>query len=141
MSLSIFSGSGDAASRSTATSFPSRVTASGPGLTKARVGQKNSFTVNCSNAGQSCLFASMFGPGGPCDLNLKHSGGNIYTVNYSVSEAGRYTLHVKWGDDHIPGNPVFSSHRSVLTFLLFPFFRFTFHHRRRLIDTRAFYSS
>lgn len=101
-------GTSDASSRSTATSFPSQVTASGPGLTKARVGQKNTFTVNCSNAGQSCLFASMFGPGGPCDLNLKHSGGNIYSVNYSVSEAGRYTLHVKWGDDHIPGNSIIS---------------------------------
>lgn len=42
-------------------SYPSRVTASGVGLTKAFVGKQNSFTVNCSNAGEysfkrSCNF-------------------------------------------------------------------------------------
>lgn len=55
--------------------------------------------------GPACLFASMYGPGGPCDLNLKHVGGNIYTVNYRVGDRGTYTVHVKWGDDHIPGSP------------------------------------
>ena len=47
----------------------------------------------------------MFGPGGPCDLNLKHVGGNVYTVSYNVNEKGTYTLHVKWGEDAIPGSP------------------------------------
>lgn len=47
----------------------------------------------------------MFGPSGPCDLNLKHVGGNVYSVNYTVGERGIYTLQVKWGDDHIPGSP------------------------------------
>lgn len=103
--LFFYIATGEGSSRPVQTSFPSKVTASGAGLHKARVKQQNSFVVNCSNAGQSCLFASMFGPGGPCDLNLKHVGNNVYSVNYSVSETGRYTLHVKWGDDHIPGSP------------------------------------
>lgn len=34
----------------------SKVTAKGPGLTKAFVGQKNNFCVDCSKAGKSLYF-------------------------------------------------------------------------------------
>ena len=47
----------------------------------------------------------MFGSGGPCDVSITHVGGHVYTIGYSVTQTGVYTLHVKWGDHAIPGSP------------------------------------
>ncbi|KAL7979831.1 hypothetical protein Chor_008169, partial [Crotalus horridus] len=60
----------------------SKVVARGPGLTKAFVGQKNTFTVY-----------------------VKHMGNRVYSVTYTVKEKGDYILIVRWGDEAVPGSP------------------------------------
>ncbi|XP_059813594.1 filamin-A-like [Hypanus sabinus] len=84
----------------------SKVAAKGLGLNKAFVGQKNSFTVDCSRAGSNMLLVGVHGPKVPCEeVLVKHLGGKLYSVSYILKEKGNYTLVVKWGDDHIPGSP------------------------------------
>ncbi|XP_067228456.1 filamin-B isoform X2 [Chanodichthys erythropterus] len=84
----------------------SKVICHGPGLSKGILGRKNTFYVDCSKAGQNLLFVGMHGPTVPCErLTIIHMGGHQYRINYAVKERGKYTLAVKWGDEHIPGSP------------------------------------
>ncbi|XP_062418891.1 filamin-A isoform X2 [Pungitius pungitius] len=84
----------------------SKVTAKGQGLSKALVGQKNSFSVDCSKAGRNMLLVGVDGPKVPCEeILVKHLGNRLYNVSYQLKEKGEYVLVVKWGDEHIPGSP------------------------------------
>ncbi|XP_061125143.1 filamin-C-like isoform X1 [Syngnathus typhle] len=84
----------------------SKVVSRGAGLSKAFVGQKNSFMVDCSKAGSNMLMVGVHGPRAPCEeVYVKHAGHRMYNVTYTVKEAGNYIVMVKWGDAHIPGSP------------------------------------
>ncbi|XP_038578999.1 filamin-A isoform X2 [Micropterus salmoides] len=84
----------------------SKVVAKGLGLTKGFIGQKNSFTVDCSKAGRNMLLVGVDGPKVPCEeILVKHLGNRMYNVSYQLKEKGEYILVVKWGDEHIPGSP------------------------------------
>ncbi|XP_019753210.1 filamin-C-like isoform X3 [Hippocampus comes] len=84
----------------------SKVVSRGAGLSKAFVGQKNSFMVDCSKAGSNMLMVGVHGPRAPCEeVYVKHAGHRMYNVTYTVKEVGNYILMVKWGDAHIPGSP------------------------------------
>uniref|UniRef100_A0A3Q1JKA0 Calponin-homology (CH) domain-containing protein n=1 Tax=Anabas testudineus TaxID=64144 RepID=A0A3Q1JKA0_ANATE len=89
-----------------AQSDASKVVAKGVGLTKGYVGQKNSFSVDCSKAGRNMLLVGVDGPRVPCEeILVKHLGNRLYNVSYQLKEKGEYILVVKWGDEHIPGSP------------------------------------
>uniref|UniRef100_A0AAR2KRQ0 Calponin-homology (CH) domain-containing protein n=1 Tax=Pygocentrus nattereri TaxID=42514 RepID=A0AAR2KRQ0_PYGNA len=84
----------------------SEITSHGPGLSEASIGQKNTFYVDCSKAGENMLFVGMLGPTVPCErVTVRHLGKNQYSINYTLKERGKYILAVKWGDEHIPGSP------------------------------------
>ncbi|XP_071657326.1 filamin-A isoform X2 [Patagioenas fasciata] len=84
----------------------SKVVAKGLGLNKAFVGQKNSFSVDCSKAGNNMLLVGVQGPRSPCEeIVVKHLGNQLYNVGYLLRERGDYVLVVKWGDQHIPNSP------------------------------------
>ncbi|KAF0036580.1 hypothetical protein F2P81_011892 [Scophthalmus maximus] len=84
----------------------SKVVAKGQGLTKGFIGQKNSFSVDCSKAGRNMLLVGVDGPKVPCEeILVKHLGNRLYNVSYQLKEKGEYILVVKWGDEHIPGSP------------------------------------
>ncbi|CAH2313059.1 filamin-B isoform X3 [Pelobates cultripes] len=84
----------------------SKVTSKGAGLSKAFLGQKSTFTVDCSKAGSNMLLVGVHGPTIPCEeVSIKHLGNKQYNVTYHVKEKGDYTLVVKWGEEHIPGSP------------------------------------
>ncbi|KAM6982885.1 filamin-A isoform 4-T4 [Tautogolabrus adspersus] len=84
----------------------SKVVAKGTGLTKGFIGQKNSFSVDCSKAGRNMLLVGVDGPKVPCEeILVKHLGNRLYNVSYQLKEKGEYILVVKWGDEHIPGSP------------------------------------
>ncbi|XP_030888187.1 filamin-B [Leptonychotes weddellii] len=89
-----------------ASSDASKVTSKGAGLSKAFVGQKSSFLVDCSKAGSNMLLIGVHGPTTPCEeVSMKHVGNQQYNVTYVVKEKGDYVLAVKWGEEHIPGSP------------------------------------
>ncbi|VDK34571.1 unnamed protein product [Taenia asiatica] len=82
------------------------VTCSGTGLTHAYIGSSNTFTVNAQNAGNDVLYVGVSGPIVPCEeVNIKHLGENLFSVQYSVRDRGRHYIMVKWGETHIPGSP------------------------------------
>uniref|UniRef100_A0A8D0CKU8 Filamin C n=2 Tax=Scleropages formosus TaxID=113540 RepID=A0A8D0CKU8_SCLFO len=84
----------------------SKVVSRGAGLSKAYVGQKNTFTVDCSKAGTNMLMVGVHGPKTPCEeVYVKHMGNRMYNVTYTVKEKGDYILIVKWGDENVPGSP------------------------------------
>uniref|UniRef100_A0A8U7NNA0 Filamin B n=1 Tax=Corvus moneduloides TaxID=1196302 RepID=A0A8U7NNA0_CORMO len=88
------------------TSDASKVVSRGAGLSKAFVGQKSSFSVDCSKAGSNMLLVGVHGPTIPCEeVSIRHLGSHQYNVAYVVKERGDYVLAVKWGDEHIPGSP------------------------------------
>ncbi|XP_010222993.1 PREDICTED: filamin-B-like, partial [Tinamus guttatus] len=83
-----------------------KVVAKGLGLNKAFVGQKNSFTVDCSKAGNNMLLVGVQGPRAPCEeIVVKHLGNQLYNVGYLLRDRGDYVLVVKWGDQHVPNSP------------------------------------
>ncbi|KAF7664185.1 hypothetical protein LDENG_00185990 [Lucifuga dentata] len=89
-----------------ADSDASKVLSRGPGLSKAFVGQRSSFSVDCSKAGKNMLLVGVYGPQVPCEeVLVKHLGNLQYNVGYLLKERGSYVLVVKWGDNHIPGSP------------------------------------
>ncbi|XP_067360675.1 filamin-B isoform X2 [Channa argus] len=84
----------------------SKVLSRGTGLSKAFVGQRSSFSVDCSKAGKNMLMVGVHGPQVPCEeVLVKHLGNLQYNVSYVLKEQGNYILVVKWGDDHVPGSP------------------------------------
>ncbi|XP_047439837.1 filamin-B isoform X1 [Mugil cephalus] len=89
-----------------ADSDASKVLSRGPGLSRAFVGQRSNFSVDCSKAGKNMLLVGVHGPQVPCEeVLVKHSGNLQYNVSYLLKERGNYILVVKWGEDHIPGSP------------------------------------
>nr|XP_057930810.1 filamin-C-like [Doryrhamphus excisus] len=101
-----YSTTSTSSSTSKLTSDASKVVCRGMGLSKAAVGQKNNFTVDCSKAGSNMLMVGVHGPQAPCEeVYVKHMGNKLYNVTYTVKDKGSYTLIVKWGDDNVPGSP------------------------------------
>ncbi|XP_075285684.1 LOW QUALITY PROTEIN: filamin-C [Opisthocomus hoazin] len=83
-----------------------KVVARGPGLATAFLGQKNHFTVDCSKAGTNMLMVGVHGPKTPCEeVYVKHVGGRVYNVTYTVKEKGDYVVILRWGDADVPGSP------------------------------------
>ncbi|KAK1161563.1 filamin-B isoform X1, partial [Acipenser oxyrinchus oxyrinchus] len=81
----------------------SAVQCTGAGLSKAYVGQRSNFSVDCSKAGKNMLLVGVHGPTTPCEeVSVKHMGNRQYSVSYTVKEKGDYILAVKWGEEHIP---------------------------------------
>jgi len=73
---------------------------------RAKIGEKNSFSVNTENAGRGMIMVGVEGPVVPAkEICCVHKGGAVYAVNYILEEQGDYTLHVLWAGSHIPGSP------------------------------------
>ncbi|XP_011722215.2 filamin-B-like [Macaca nemestrina] len=73
----------------------SKVVTRGPGLSQAFVGQKNSFTVDCSKAGTNMMMVGVHSPKTPCEeVYVKQIGNRVYNVTYTVKEKGDYILIV-----------------------------------------------
>merc|ERR1711936_1268951 len=84
----------------------SAVTCKGPGIDRPTLGKQNSFSVDCSHAGNNVLFVGIYGPEKPCDeVYVKHQGDRSYGVSYKLSDPGQYILYVKWGDEHAKVSP------------------------------------
>ncbi|KAM9510776.1 LOW QUALITY PROTEIN: filamin-A-like [Guaruba guarouba] len=82
-----------------------RVVAKGLGLSKAFVGQKNSFSLDCSRAGNNMLLVGVQGPRCPCEeIVVKHLGNHLYNVSYVLRERGDHLLVIKWGEQR-PNSP------------------------------------
>lgn len=84
----------------------SKCSATGDGLKSARIGKPAEFKVDASRAGRGSIMVGVEGPEIPAqEIIVRHTGGNVYSVNYVLLESGDYILKVLWADCHIPGSP------------------------------------
>merc|ERR1712223_1360528 len=87
-------------------SLASHVKCSGSGIDNAKANRHNSFSVDCSKAGNTILYVGVYGPETPCEeVVIKHKGSKRYSVDYVVRERGQYIIFVKWGDELVAGSP------------------------------------
>uniref|UniRef100_A0A672FS27 Uncharacterized protein n=1 Tax=Salarias fasciatus TaxID=181472 RepID=A0A672FS27_SALFA len=70
------------------------VVSRGAGLSKAFIGQKNTFTVDCSKAGTNMLMVASTGRRRPARRCTSSTWGT-----------GSTSSSWKWGDENIPGSP------------------------------------
>jgi filamin len=100
----------------------SKVECKGLGMKKSFAGRMSQFNVDatkagasvhwnerrvCACAGEDMLLIAVMGPKGfPCEeLHVKHMGRGNYQVNYKITEKGMWFIHVKYGENHVPGSP------------------------------------
>ena len=77
----------------------------GPGLDKARVGEKAEFSANCERGGPGELKVEVQGPNGSVDAAITEDNGNVFSASFTPTEAGEHTVGVLWAEKHIGGSP------------------------------------
>ena len=79
--------------------------ASGPGLSRAHVGEPATFSVNCEAGGPGNLMAKISGPTGNVGTDIKELKDRDYKVKYTPLEAGPHTVSVLWDGKHVANSP------------------------------------
>lgn len=85
----------------------SKVVVKGAGLKRAMTNRVQSLTVDTKDAGLALLSVGMISPSGlpEAELSTKKVTATSYSISYKVQEAGEHVLHIKWGDEEVPGSP------------------------------------
>ncbi|TNN51674.1 Filamin-C [Liparis tanakae] len=77
---------------------PGKVTASGPGLRRARLGEDGVFTVDCSEAGEAELTVDVSSDSGAeAAVRVRDEGGGTYSVSYAPPAHGMHTITIRYG--------------------------------------------
>lgn len=87
---------------------PSQVYAYGPGLENGILDSfQGNFLVETKGAGPGTLKIRIHGPKGAFKVEMyrDHTKERRIGVRYNPNEPGRYTVNIKWADQHIPGSP------------------------------------
>jgi len=80
------------------------VTAYGPGLTTGNCNEPCNFTISTKGAGAGGLSLSVEGPS-KAKISYDDNKDGTVGVTYLPTEAGDYTVSVRFGDKHITGSP------------------------------------
>ncbi|MEQ2181435.1 hypothetical protein GOODEAATRI_011523, partial [Goodea atripinnis] len=85
---------------------PSKVTASGPGLEKAKAGEPATFTVDCTRAGDAELTIEIVSETGvKAEVHIQKTSEGTFSVTYIPSFHGTHTITIKYGGNAIPYFP------------------------------------
>lgn len=82
----------------------SKVKVSGPGVASGvRANIPQSFTVDCSKAGEAPLAVAVNGPKGLAEpVEVTDNGDGTHSVSYTPSMEGPYSVSIKYADEDIP---------------------------------------
>ncbi|KAJ7329309.1 hypothetical protein JRQ81_015483 [Phrynocephalus forsythii] len=85
---------------------PSKVTASGPGLERGKVGEVATFMVDCSKAGEAELTIEIISDSGvKAEVLIQNNSDGTYSITYIPSFPGTYTITIKYGGHPVPKFP------------------------------------
>ena len=74
---------------------PSKVTASGPGLERAKAGEPATFTVDCTSAGDAELTIEIISDAGAkAEVHVQDNGDGTYSITYIPQFHGMYTITI-----------------------------------------------
>ena len=81
------------------------IRAEGPGLMDCFVGDLGDFQIFIKHAGDGILTVQVKGPKAKSHVSEWKGAKRAVTCRYNHEVAGKYTINIKWGDDHIKGSP------------------------------------
>uniref|UniRef100_A0A671Y2Z2 Filamin C n=1 Tax=Sparus aurata TaxID=8175 RepID=A0A671Y2Z2_SPAAU len=85
---------------------PSKVTASGPGLERAKAGEPATFTVDCTRAGEAELTIEIVSEtGAKAEVHIQKTAEGTFSVTYIPPFHGAHTITIKYGGHMIPQFP------------------------------------
>nr|XP_029490900.1 filamin-C-like [Oncorhynchus nerka] len=85
---------------------PSQVTASGPGLDKAKAGEPAYFTVDCTSAGEAELTIEIVAESGAeSEVHIQKAAEGSFSVTYIPPFHGTHTITIKYGGHVVPNFP------------------------------------
>ena len=85
---------------------PKKCSVSGPGLSKACVGEPMNFSVKTDKAGEGKLEVSVDGPDGSTESpDVSQDGGSNFDVTYVPKQPGPHKVNVLWSGAPIAGSP------------------------------------
>lgn len=86
---------------------PGRVTASGPGLERAKAGEVATFTVDCSRAGEAELTVEIVSDSGTkAEVRIYNNNDGTFSVTYTPQSHGPYTISIRYGGQMVPKCPI-----------------------------------
>jgi len=84
---------------------PEAIWAEGPGLMDSFVGDQGDFQVFTRDAGHGTLSVRVNGPKDKFRVDMWKGADRTVNCRYNPEVAGKYTVNIKWEDEHIKGSP------------------------------------
>ena len=84
---------------------PSKVVASGDGLSHGVTGEKAEFTIRTEGAGPGAPVVKVMGPWRSVPCDVKEIDEHLYKCSYTPEEGGAHPINIVFAGEEVPGSP------------------------------------